>query len=216
MILRYTVKDLKEDPVPPEEIEKEISSTAGTGSASEKESGDEKEIEEDALDDLQSITSQMLASLGSASDNPEGLNKLRDSLNTKLSNIGHGTIRTKEEKRLSLRNVKVTCSCVHIRDSLCLVLMSGPLHAAVAKDNKNIPIICAIRRVVNAVAAQIESKEQQKVIAAELGKPEYDSYDGDMEPLVESWFKKIGTESKTAAVLKVPQSNLFALISHEY
>jgi hypothetical protein len=85
--------------------------------------------------------------------------------------------------------------------------------AAVTKENKNIPIICAIRRVVNAIAAQVETPEHQQVIAAELGKPEYDSYDGDMEPLVESWFKTIGTDSKTAAVLKVCASSFFPFTS---
>jgi len=63
--------------------------------------------------------------------------------------------------------------------------------------------VCAIRRVVNAIAEQVETPEKTKEIAAYLGKPEYDSYDGDLEIWVEQLFKEcIGETSKVAAILK--------------
>jgi len=54
----------------------------------------------------QKMAQTELAKLGSAEEDQEAFDKLRTSLTVKLSTIGHGTIRTKEEKRVSLRTFR--------------------------------------------------------------------------------------------------------------
>jgi hypothetical protein len=139
-------------------------------------------IEEETVSEIEEFTKQQLSSMQSGKDQPEQLNALRESITLRLSRQGLGVFVTTEEKRLSRK-----------------LLDRGSL---TAKSSKNLPIVVAIRRVVNAIATELETPEQAAKIAAELSKPENDVYEGDMEILVEQLFNVIGHDSKTAKIFK--------------
>lgn len=139
-------------------------------------------IQEEQVKDIQEFANQQLQEIASPKHDPERLNVLRESITMRLSKQGLGVVVTQEEKRLSVK-----------------LQSSGSL---TPKTSKNLPIVVAIRRVVNAIADQLETPEQAKVIADELAKPENETYEGDMEMLVESLFHVIGHDSKTSKVFK--------------
>jgi hypothetical protein len=139
-------------------------------------------IQQEQMDEIEEFTKRELSSMQGGKHHPEQLNALRESITLRLSRQGLGVIVTKEEKRLSTK-----------------LLDRGSL---TAKGSKNLPIVVAIRRVVNAIAAELETPEQAKAIADELAKPELDTYEGEMELLVENIFTVIGHDSKTSKVFK--------------
>ena len=139
-------------------------------------------IQQEQVEEIEEFTKRELSSMASGKQNPEQLNALRDSITLRLSRQGLGVIVTKEEKRLSTKLIE--------RGSLT------------AKSSKNLPIVVAIRRVVNAIAAELETPDHAKEIAEELAKPEIETYEGELELLVENIFQVIGADSKTTKVFK--------------
>lgn len=175
---------MEEDPVVPPADDADLPAHSEDG---------EKFIEEDEIDEVKKEAEDMLKQMGSAANNPDGFAKLRDSVNQRLSTLGTGHIRTREEKRLSriaLRNAINTSgenTEAGASTSSGSSSFAPPSSAILTKENKNIPIVLGVRRVITEVALQVEKPEDYARIVEGICKPEYDSYDGDMEILIENW-----------------------------
>jgi hypothetical protein len=162
----------------------------------------EKIIDEEQIDEVKKETESLVRLMGSATDNPDAFAKLRDSVNQRLSTLGTGHIRSREEKRLSriaLRSVISSGSdSTDASSSVSSVSFAPPV--ALTKENKNIPVVLGVRRVVTEIAAQVEKPDDYSRIVSSISKPEYDSYDGDMEILIENWISEVRRPSLVARV----------------
>ena len=112
-------------------------------------------IQQEQVDEIEEFTKRELSSNASSmQQNPEQLVKLRESITLRLSRQGLGVFVSREEKRLSTK-----------------FLDSG-------KSSKHLPVLVAIRRVVGAIAQELETAADYKRINDELSKPEYEVYEG--------------------------------------
>ena len=112
-------------------------------------------IQQEQVDEIEEFTKRELSTgTSSMQQNPEQLVKLRESITLRLSRQGLGVFVSREEKRLSTK-----------------FLDSG-------KSSKHLPVLVAIRRVVCAIAQELETPEDYKRITDELSKSEYEVYEG--------------------------------------
>lgn len=112
-------------------------------------------IQQEQVDEIEEFTKRELSSNASSmQQNPEQLVKLRESITLRLSRQGLGVFVSREEKRLSTK-----------------FLDSG-------KSSKHLPVLVAIRRVVSAIAQELETPADYKRICDELAKAEYEVYEG--------------------------------------
>lgn len=143
-------------------------------------------------------------------DNPESIiaeeeineineltNKLLSKVNLKNSQDELNLVRDKINQRLSQRGIGVIIS----------------KEEKEVKD-KNYSTILSMKRVITGISKELETPELHQMIVDELSKPEHMSFAGDIEVWVENFFNTVGTEIKTAKLLKAVTQSIIHIATY--
>eukprot|EP01120_Amphizonella_sp_Union-15-10_P015081 TRINITY_DN7636_c0_g1_i1.p1 TRINITY_DN7636_c0_g1~~TRINITY_DN7636_c0_g1_i1.p1 ORF type:complete len:498 (+),score=92.61 TRINITY_DN7636_c0_g1_i1:101-1594(+) len=152
-------------------------------------------INEPYISDLNNFTNDVLEKIGSVKENHEEFDFLRDSLSTRLRAFAFKNA-TDSMKLPSSKDVEES----HFPQ----------------REKVNEAELIAIERVINAVAAELETEEQQLKIKSSLTELLSKNYSGDLNPLVQKLFTDtIGENSKTAKVFKAIHQNIISCCQYQ-
>eukprot|EP01120_Amphizonella_sp_Union-15-10_P009063 TRINITY_DN3361_c0_g2_i1.p1 TRINITY_DN3361_c0_g2~~TRINITY_DN3361_c0_g2_i1.p1 ORF type:complete len:273 (-),score=43.67 TRINITY_DN3361_c0_g2_i1:39-857(-) len=153
-------------------------------------------INEPYISELNGYTQDVLEKIGTSKENQEGFDSLRDSLSMRL-------------RAFAMKNTTDSMKLPSTKE-VYQELMSSH------REKVNETELIAIERVINSVAAELETVEQQARIKESLTQLLSKNYSGDTQPLVQKLFlETIGVNSKTARVFKAIHQNIISCCQYQ-